>query len=233
MSCLTGLASVIFFPCAVLGYGIKYTFSLICCCLPSGRVVGIFSRSAPDDYDWLTRALKSSNLVKESRSVFISNREEHHFRDAVQDCDFTILYHTKNRGRINITNVTDSLYDEQLQYMSTYKGRVNVIVVADDLDMGDYETKRRIINFQPDIMKYSQDLILVTSAEKRQPQLLDKKLQHIGALISAGSGITVNFWDYLVSMTDWVHSNVPALLRCAIPGSRRRGIGELDEPLLV
>lgn len=96
----------------------------ICCSLPSGRVVGIFSRSAPDDYDWLTRALKSSNLVKESRSVFISNREEHHFRDAVQDCDFTILYHTKNRGRINITNVTDSLYDEQLQYMSTYKGRV-------------------------------------------------------------------------------------------------------------
>lgn len=60
-------------------------------------------------------------------------------------------------------------------------------MVVDDLDMGDYETKRRIINFQPDIMKYSQDLILVTSAEKRQPQLLDKKLQHIGALISAGT----------------------------------------------
>ncbi|XP_075687608.1 uncharacterized protein LOC142656562 isoform X2 [Rhinoderma darwinii] len=225
MSCFTSLISLILFPCALLGMVIKCMFSLICWPFSSRRVVGIFSRSASEEYEWLLRALNSSmfrNVVKNSRAIYISNREENVFREVVQQCDFTILYHTKNRGRINITNVTDSLYDEQLKFMFNSKGREKVIVIVDDLEMGDSEEKRRILQHQPDIMKYSHDLVLVTSNDKRQPQLLDKKLQQIRALISAQSWSAVNCWCYLLSMIGWACNNT----------FRRRGTEELEEPLL-
>ncbi|XP_071978868.1 uncharacterized protein [Engystomops pustulosus] len=237
MSFFSCLVSCICYPCALLGLLVRHMWSSFCCPVSSRRTVGIFSRSASDDYEWLTRALNSSmfkNLVNESMSVYISNREEETFRDGVQNCDFTILYHTKNRGRINITNVTDSMYDEQLEYMSSYKGRVNVIVVVDDLEKADYEEKRRIIRHQPDIMKHAQDLVLVTANEKRHPHLLDPKLQSIKDLISAGSWRTVTFYDYLASMTGWVCRNVSWLLCCEkskMP--RSRDGGDLDSPLLA
>ncbi|CAJ0936507.1 unnamed protein product [Ranitomeya imitator] len=166
----------------------SYFSCLICGSFFSPRVVGIFSRSATVDYEWLMMALKSpmfTGLVAEPRPVYISNRDECHFREAVQDCDFVILYHTKNRGRINIINVTDSLYDEELTYMASSKGRDNVIVLVDDLEKSDYQEKRRILDGQPDITIYSRDLILVTGNEKRHPHLLDQKLQDIKANISA------------------------------------------------
>ncbi|XP_066433098.1 uncharacterized protein [Eleutherodactylus coqui] len=226
MCSLTGLVSLVCYPCAFLGLVFKYTFSTIGYFLSSRRVVGIFSRSSSNDYEWLTRALNSfmfTQLVKESRSVYISNREKRRFQEAVHDCDFTILYHTKNHGRINITNVMDALYDEELQYMSSSRGRENVIVIVDDLEKGGDEEKCRIMEFQPDIMTFSQDLILVTREEKGQPHLLDQKLQLLKALASNGSWSIVDFWDYLVSMTRWVCTN-------AVRGRRR---GELDEPLLI
>ncbi|XP_056390118.1 uncharacterized protein LOC130284120 [Hyla sarda] len=236
MSCFGDLVSAVCFPCAVLGLVIRYIFSMICGPSPSRRVVGIFSRSASEDYEWLTTSLNSAmfkNLVMESRSVYISNRDQNRFREAVQSCDFGILYHTKNHGRINITNVTDSIYDEQLELMSSSRGRVNVIVMVDDLEKSDYEEKCRIIDSQPDILKYSQDLILVSSNEKRQPQLLERKLQDIKALISAGSRGPGNFCDDLASMTRWVSSNVDEILRRSVSMFGRRIRGELDEPLLA
>ncbi|XP_073502155.1 uncharacterized protein [Phyllobates terribilis] len=192
----------------------SYFSCLICGSFSSPRVVGIFSRSATVDYEWLMTALKSSmftGLVAEPQPVYISNRDEHRFQEAVQDCDFAILYHTKNRGRINIINVTDSIYDEELTYMASSKGRDNVIVLVDDLEKSDYLEKCRILDGQPDITMYSRDLILVTSNEKRQPQLLGQKLQDIKANISAGSSTSVNMWNYLESMAVWVRSNVSAV----------------------
>ncbi|CAN2391479.1 hypothetical protein PRIEUP_LOCUS1519, partial [Pristimantis euphronides] len=175
----------------------NYTMQMICSCSRSSRVVGIFSRSSSNDYQWLTTALSSSmfkKCVQESRSICISNRDKRGFREAVWECDFNILYHTKNQGRINITNVTDSLYDDELQYMSSQKGRGNVVVVVDDLEKGDDEEKRRIQGYQPDIVTYAQDLILVTGSEKRQPQLLERKLQQIKALVSPGKWSVCDRW---------------------------------------
>ncbi|XP_077129792.1 uncharacterized protein LOC143785028 isoform X2 [Ranitomeya variabilis] len=233
MSYFSCLVSVFCFPFACLGVILRYS---ICGSFFSPRVVGVFSRSATVDYEWLMTALKSpmfTGLVAEPRPVYISNRDEGHFREAVQDCDFVILYHTKNRGRINIINVTDSLYDEELTYMSSSKGRDNVIVLVDDLEKSDYQEKCRILDGQPDITIYSRDLILVTSNEKRHPQLLGQKLQDIKANISAGSWTTVNLCNYLESMAAWVYNNISAVCSFTAVPYRRRGPGELDEPLLA
>ncbi|XP_073416606.1 uncharacterized protein [Dendrobates tinctorius] len=240
MSYFSCLVSIVCYPFACFGvilrYSVSVLVSLICGSLFSRRVVGIFSRSATVDYEWLMTALKSpmfTGLVAEPRPVYISNRDEHHFRKAVQDCDFAILYHTKNRGRINIINVTDSIYDEELTYMASSKGRDNVIVLVDDLEKSDYQEKCRILDGQPGITINSRDLILVTSNEKRQPQLLDQKLQDIKANISAGSWTTVNLWNYLDSMAVWVHNNISAVFSSTAVPYRRSGQGELDEPLLA
>ncbi|XP_075187956.1 uncharacterized protein LOC142259430 [Anomaloglossus baeobatrachus] len=238
MSFFSCLVSVIFFPFAVLGVLIRYSLSLFGVCFSSRRMVAIFSRSAADDYEWLMTGLRSpmfSGLVAEPWPVYISNRDERPFRDALRDCDFAILYHTKNRGRINIINVTDSLYDEELTSMASSIGRENVIVLVDDLEKSDYQERSRILEGQPDITIYARDLVLVSSNDKRQPQLLDRKLQDIRASISAGSWTSVNLGNYLESMAVWVWSNIFRRGRGgALNQSFRRGGGggELDQPLL-
>ncbi|KAG8545587.1 hypothetical protein GDO81_020634, partial [Engystomops pustulosus] len=83
--------------------------------------VGIFSRSSESDYSWLVKQLRSevfSPYVSEVRPFYISNNQSGQIYEELSRCSFGILYHTKNRGRVNVTDVTDSLYDEELKAMN-------------------------------------------------------------------------------------------------------------------
>ncbi|CAH2308054.1 Hypothetical predicted protein [Pelobates cultripes] len=71
------------------------------------------------------------------------------FMEDVSECKFGILYHTKNRGRINVTDVADSLYDEELKSMSDNLGKDNVLVVIDDLEDSSPQERNRILQNQP------------------------------------------------------------------------------------
>lgn len=89
------------------------------------RVVGIFSREAEDFYHFLLEALRFHDEV---RTFTITNNGGSRFRDEVSQCDFAILYHSKNRGRLNITDVTDSIYDEELKHLSKTLGETRVLL---------------------------------------------------------------------------------------------------------
>ncbi|XP_053550345.1 uncharacterized protein LOC128641822 isoform X2 [Bombina bombina] len=132
-------------------------------------VVGIFSRSSGTDYNWLTTHLKSEafqNLVEDVKPFFISNSNGKEFRNRVAECNFCILYHTKKRGRVNVTDVTDSLYDYELNYMSDILGKRNVIVVVDDLQESSAAEKNRILKSQTSITELAADIILFTDKER-------------------------------------------------------------------
>ncbi|KAM5152523.1 uncharacterized protein ACMZJ9_010682 [Mantella aurantiaca] len=215
---------------AVLGFTIKFLvsrFKQICCA--ERRVVGIFSYSSPEDYRWITQGLTSPTFGSFVKSVFpsvISSSHRADFRQAVENCDFAILYHTKNRGRLNLTNVTDSLYDDELRHLSRCKGRLNVIVVIDDLEKIDYGEKHSILEKQPDIAEYARDLILVSSEDKRHQMGINHKLQQIGELMSGEYEDSVQYCDYVSSMARW--------FRKTVTHGSHRGPGEgLDAPLLV
>ncbi|KAM4024032.1 uncharacterized protein ACNLHF_025006 [Anomaloglossus baeobatrachus] len=151
-------------------------FSLWSFRLSQYHKVGIFSRSSEIDYEWLKKKLESEyfrDAVENVQSYYISNRGFNQFMTNVSNCTFGILYHTKNRGRINITDVTDSLYDEELDYMSRMMNR-NVIVVVDDLNNGDNEEKSRILRSQPSIKEKALDMFLFTAEEKKYLEPLMK-----------------------------------------------------------
>ncbi|CAJ0955584.1 unnamed protein product [Ranitomeya imitator] len=134
-----------------------------------GHKVGIFSRSSESEYEWLKMELESEYFrgsVENVQSYYISNRGFQQFMTNVSNCTFGILYHTKNRGRINITDVTDSLYDDELDYMSSMMNK-NVIVVVDDLNDGNEEEKSRILSSQHSIKEKALDLFLFTTEEKK------------------------------------------------------------------
>ncbi|XP_068103325.1 uncharacterized protein [Hyperolius riggenbachi] len=126
--------------------------------------IGIFSRSDESDYSWLVNVLQSEHV--NVTPCYISNSGFQQFRDAVSRCSFGILYHTKNRGRINVTDVTDSLYNEELEYIHTILGKDKVIVVIDDLQESCDQAKDRILQSQTSISKLAQDLFLFTQEEK-------------------------------------------------------------------
>ncbi|XP_071978902.1 uncharacterized protein [Engystomops pustulosus] len=131
--------------------------------------VGIFSRSPEIESDWLKVLLESGyfrDAVEAVQSHYISSRGFRQFTTDVSNCTFGVLYHTKNRGRINITDVTDSLYDEELDYMSTTLNK-NLIVVVDDLEKSNAEEKSRILQHQPSIQEKARDLFLFTTEEKK------------------------------------------------------------------
>ncbi|OCT61902.1 hypothetical protein XELAEV_18047934mg [Xenopus laevis] len=95
-------------------------------------LLGIFSRDAQTNYQWLIDSAYS--VGPDIRPVHIANDRGQNFREEVEKCTFAILYHTANRGRINITNVMDSLYDDELEYLCSRLGKEKVIVVIDDLE---------------------------------------------------------------------------------------------------
>ncbi|XP_073505027.1 uncharacterized protein [Phyllobates terribilis] len=129
--------------------------------------VGIFSRSAESEYDWLKRMLESESFVKSVRPYYISNNGLPEFSGNVSRCDFGILYHTQNRGRVNLTDITDSLYDEELKELFAKLEKKNVIVVIDDLKDSSEERKNEILKEQPKLKSLATDVFLFTGDEKK------------------------------------------------------------------
>ncbi|XP_069591240.1 uncharacterized protein [Ranitomeya imitator] len=157
-------------------------------------IVGIFSRSSITDYSWIEKELTSPDLspvVSGVRPFYISNNQIGTFYKELGLCSFGILYHTKNRGRVNVTNVTDSLYDEELAAMSLILRRENVIVVIDDLSSSILEEKKRIqekeriLETQPSIDDYAFDLLLFSEQEKKDGEHKERLRQ---AIISLAAG---------------------------------------------
>ncbi|XP_077303138.1 uncharacterized protein LOC143923387 [Lithobates pipiens] len=143
--------------------------------------VGIFSRSDRKDYAWLTSILTSqdcSDWVQDVRSTVISNTLTTFIDDASQ-CTFGILYHTKNRGGVNISDITGALYDEEMKILHELLGKGNFIVVIDDLKDSSFEEKRRILNIQPSIETLACDLLLVSNTEKTNTTTLVAKLKNL------------------------------------------------------
>ncbi|XP_073502175.1 uncharacterized protein [Phyllobates terribilis] len=128
-------------------------------------LVGVFSRDDESTYNWLVKVLVSSRSVNDVRCVAITNKFQN-FREETDKCDFAILYHTKKRGRVNVTDVVDSLYDEELRLLCEVYGRNNVLVVIDDLESSSEEEKSRILSNQPSIGEFALDLFIFSSADK-------------------------------------------------------------------
>lgn len=85
-------------------------------------VVGMFSREDRRTYEWLLRIVTFIMWVKEVKPILITNTQSD-FTEQVPKCSFGIIYHSKTRGRLNITDVTDSLYDEELQHLFRAYGK--------------------------------------------------------------------------------------------------------------
>uniref|UniRef100_A0A8C5QGV8 Uncharacterized protein n=1 Tax=Leptobrachium leishanense TaxID=445787 RepID=A0A8C5QGV8_9ANUR len=151
-----------------------------------GKTVGIFSRESEETYQWLINDLLKFKGVKDVRPVYISSRLED-LRKHTEQCDFAIIYHSKNRGRVNVTDVTDSLYDKELEYLYTSLGLKNVLVVIDDLDNSDYATKCQIMEHQPSINKWAWDLILIDKQEKSDSDAMKAKLEEMEWIITRGN----------------------------------------------
>ncbi|XP_075687093.1 uncharacterized protein LOC142656101 isoform X2 [Rhinoderma darwinii] len=154
----------------------------------SRQVIGIFSRNAQEEYAWLASMLRRVGTVV---SFSITNSNYQQFTQQVTQCTFAILYHSKTRGRLNITNVTDSLYDEELKYMSQALGKSNVIVVADDLDDSGPMIEKNILTKQPSIAQLTSGLHLFTTKEKMDGQLMEKKVKLMYNMISKGWTIEI------------------------------------------
>uniref|UniRef100_A0A803JPW1 Uncharacterized LOC100489315 n=1 Tax=Xenopus tropicalis TaxID=8364 RepID=A0A803JPW1_XENTR len=149
--------------------------------MKSQRTVGIFSRDGRQSYNWLIDMLNETDFskdVKEVLPIYIGNNFSE-FTANVSGCGFAILYHTKNRGRVNVTNVTDSLYDEELKYLSKKLGKQCVIVVIDDLEDSSDKFKESLLANQPRIREFSQELFLISQVEKKtlNEEMMNKKLQ--------------------------------------------------------
>uniref|UniRef100_A0A8C5WGY5 Uncharacterized protein n=1 Tax=Leptobrachium leishanense TaxID=445787 RepID=A0A8C5WGY5_9ANUR len=156
----------------------------------SPHIVGIFSRSAESDYDWLQTVLRSDHFhdeIQDVGSFYILNNGMRQFMDNLSVCTYGILYHTKNRGRVNITDVTGSLYDRELEMMSLKLGRDNVLVVIDDLDDSSLDEKERILENQPLIGTYAGDLILISETEKEHEEGLARKFEEVMQFYHDGS----------------------------------------------
>lgn len=126
-------------------------------------VVGIFSRAAESDYSWLKNL-----LVKNGKNVesFYIGKSDEKFKKDIDKCRFGILYHSITSGRLNITNVTDSMYDNHLKLMSNLLEKENVMVVLDDLESSNDMERRNILIHQPTIKECAGHLILVNLKEK-------------------------------------------------------------------
>ncbi|OCT56403.1 uncharacterized protein LOC121398215 [Xenopus laevis] len=130
--------------------------------------VAICSREPPDSYNWLLRLLERADFkkkVNEINPVHISN-DFSRFQKDISGYTFAVLYHSKRRGRINVTDVTDSLYDKELDFMHQSLGKERVIVVIDDLDDSSESEKNRILQSQKSIGQLACDLFLFSTNDK-------------------------------------------------------------------
>ncbi|KAM3917161.1 uncharacterized protein RB166_016297 [Leptodactylus fuscus] len=138
--------------------------------MTSGKLdVAVTSRAAEDNALWLLNHLRSQTyrgLLGKVTYLPISNRNQSEWRSEMQKHSFSILYHSKHQGRINLTDVTDSLYDHELQELSATLGRDNVIVVVGDLLKSDEKENERILTSQPSISRWASQLILFAEDEK-------------------------------------------------------------------
>ncbi|XP_071978168.1 uncharacterized protein [Engystomops pustulosus] len=146
--------------------------------------VGIFSRCAESEYRWLLDFLMTEWTVS---TFTITNSNHGLFCEEINRCVLVILYHSRNRGRVNITNVTDSLYDDEVEEMSRRLGRHRVIVVIDDLDDSSQEVKDRILRHQHSLRTMTRDIFLFTQEEKTNRELLRPKLESIRSILGAGA----------------------------------------------
>ncbi|KAM4631872.1 uncharacterized protein O3C94_018448 [Discoglossus pictus] len=131
--------------------------------------VFVTSRAAEDNALWLLNHLRSHpyrGLLGNVTYLSISNRNQKEWREEVDKSSSAILYHTAKHGRINVTDVTDSLYDTELQHLSKTLGREHVLVVLDDLQKSDNEERDRILKSQPSISRLASHLLLFTNKEK-------------------------------------------------------------------
>uniref|UniRef100_A0A6I8RRJ2 Uncharacterized LOC101733605 n=1 Tax=Xenopus tropicalis TaxID=8364 RepID=A0A6I8RRJ2_XENTR len=165
--------------------------------------VGVFSRAAGSHYQWLVNQLKSAfanDVGVTFHSVPISNNYVD-FTSGLANCTFAVLYHTLNSGRLSVTDVTDSLYDRELEDLSLHLGRNNVIVVLDDLTDSGPEEKKKILQNQPSINRLARELFLISEKEKGsrggsnysasvlESQILKLKLERIVHIINDNTGM--------------------------------------------
>ncbi|KAM3916514.1 uncharacterized protein RB166_015758 [Leptodactylus fuscus] len=158
-------------------------------------VVGIFSKDAESQYSWLVTALTSDvfkSHIGDVRLCHISNSGFNQFCEVVSQCTYGILYHSKTRGRVNVTDVTGSLYDEELKYLCSKLGKQNVIVVIDDLEDSSDQQRNRILDQQPSMREMAQKLFLISPEEKTSNyqrhlrvnrEEVERKLRRLGDII--------------------------------------------------
>ncbi|XP_069838492.1 uncharacterized protein [Dendropsophus ebraccatus] len=125
--------------------------------------VGVFSRDSPDNFRWLLDFLYTFLPQNNVRYATITN----HSTLSITGVSFAILYHSKSRGRINVTDVTDSLYDKELEELSRTLGREKVLVVIDDLEDVSDQVRRTILENQPSISTLASELLLFSVQEKQ------------------------------------------------------------------
>ncbi|KAM3915870.1 uncharacterized protein RB166_015272 [Leptodactylus fuscus] len=129
----------------------------------------------------LRSAAMFEGLVSDVLPVYISN-SKNSFISGLTRSTFAIVYHTKKRGRLNIANVTDSLYDDELDEMSSHLGRNNVVVLVDDVEDSSDENMRRLTQEQR-LGAYACEVILISEWEKEMEDSLDDKLHDLKKII--------------------------------------------------
>ncbi|CAH2308187.1 Hypothetical predicted protein [Pelobates cultripes] len=153
------------------------------------QVIGIFSRCSETYYKWLIDKLKGREFVKiveNVLSVHITNTSSE-FPKMLYKCTFAILYHSYKWGRINISDVTDSLYDRQLHDLSWYLGQEKIMVILDDMDLVNNDERQRILSTQPSIQSLSSNLLLIPANGNKQTA--QKKLEEFFMLLEGVMGL--------------------------------------------
>ncbi|XP_073505078.1 uncharacterized protein [Phyllobates terribilis] len=136
------------------------------------HTIGIFSRDREAKYKWLINQLRMGmfqNVVEAILPIYVSNNARSVI-SGLSRSSFAIVYHTKKRGHLNITNVTDSLYDQELKDLSDHLGRSNVVVLVDDVEDSSDSNRRWILEEQR-LDAYATELILISEREKESANL--------------------------------------------------------------
>nr|DBA18951.1 TPA: hypothetical protein GDO54_014841 [Pyxicephalus adspersus] len=135
----------------------------------------------------------------------ITNNNFPEFKSLISQCTFAILYHSKTRGRLNVTDVTDSLYDQELQYLSRTLGRGKVLVVLDDLEDSSDWVRDSILHSQITIRDQTLGLYIFTTEEKRDKERIRRRLQPIlDTLICSSSHLMADLIAALILCTSWL-----------------------------